>query len=154
MRLLTVIVMLLCLLASSGESSQSITVTRSGSQPSRQGPAENFTGSVRIDPLFNANAPSRTSGGRVTFEPGARTAWHTHPLGQTLVVTAGYGWVQEWGGPTQEIREGDVVWIPPGQKHWHGGTATTSMTHITIQEFLEGKNVDWMEKVSDEQYRR
>jgi len=154
MRLLTVIVMLLCLLASSGESSQSITVTRSGSQPSRQGPAENFTGSVRIDPLFNANAPSRTSGGRVTFEPGARTAWHTHPLGQTLVVTAGYGWVQEWGGPTQEIREGDVVWIPPGQKHWHGGTATTSMTHIAIQEFLEGKNVDWMEKVSDEQYRR
>ena len=154
MRLLTVIVMLLCLLASSGESSQSITVTRSGSQPSRQGPDENFTGSVRIDPLFNANAPSRTSGGRVTFEPGARTAWHTHPLGQTLVVTAGSGWVQEWGGPTQEIREGDVVWIPPGQKHWHGATATTSMTHIAIQESLDGKNVDWMEKVSDEQYGR
>ena len=154
MRLLAATVISLCLVASSSESSQSITVTRSGSQPSRQGPAENFTGSVRIDPLFNANAPSRTSGGRVTFEPGARTAWHTHPLGQTLVVTAGYGWVQEWGGPTQEIREGDVVWIPPGQKHWHGGTATTSMTHITIQEFLEGKNVDWMEKVSDEQYGR
>jgi quercetin dioxygenase-like cupin family protein len=154
MRLLTVIVMLLCLLASSGESSQSITVTRSGSQPSRQGPAENFTGSVRIDPLFNANAPSRTSGGRVTFEPGARTAWHTHPLGQTLVVTAGSGWVQEWGGPTQEIREGDVVWIPRGQKHWHGATTTTSMTHIAIQESLDGKNVDWMEKVSDEQYGR
>ena len=155
MRKLAATVMSLCLLAAaSGECSPSITVTRSGSQPSRQGPAENFTGSVRIDPLFNANAPSRTSGGRVTFEPGARTAWHTHPLGQTLVVTAGYGWVQEWGGPTQEIREGDVVWIPPGQKHWHGGTATTSMTHITIQEFLEGKNVDWMEKVSDEQYRR
>ena len=154
MRLLAATAICLCLLASSSESSQSITVTRSGSQPSRQGPAENFTGSVRIDPLFNANAPSRTSGGRVTFEPGARTAWHTHPLGQTLVVTAGYGWVQEWGGPTQEIREGDVVWIPPGQKHWHGGTATTSMTHIAIQEFLEGKNVDWMEKVSDEQYRR
>jgi quercetin dioxygenase-like cupin family protein len=154
MRLLTVIVMLLCLLASSGESSQSITVTRSGSQPSRQGPDENFTGSVRIDPLFNANAPSRTSGGRVTFEPGARTAWHTHPLGQTLVVTAGSGWVQESGGPTQEIREGDVVWIPPGQKHWHGATATTSMTHIAIQESLDGKNVDWMEKVSDEQYGR
>ena len=154
MRLLAATVISLCLVASSSESSQSITVTRSGSQPSRQGPAENFTGSVRIDPLFNANAPSRTSGGRVTFEPGARTAWHTHPLGQTLVVTAGYGWVQEWGGPTQEIREGDVVWIPPGQKHWHGGTATTSMTHIAIQEFLEGKNVDWMEKVSDEQYRR
>jgi len=154
MRLLAATAICLCLLASSSESSQSITVTRSGSQPSRQGPDENFTGSVRIDPLFNANAPSRTSGGRVTFEPGARTAWHTHPLGQTLVVTAGSGWVQEWGGPTQEIREGDVVWIPPGQKHWHGATATTSMTHIAIQEFLEGKNVVWMEKVSDEQYRR
>jgi 4-carboxymuconolactone decarboxylase len=136
------------------ESSQGIKVTRSGSQPSRQGPAENFTGSVRIDPLFNANAPSRTSGGRVTFEAGARTAWHTHPLGQMLIVTAGSGLVQQWDGPTQEIREGDVVWIPPGQKHWHGATPTTSMTHIAIQEYLDGKNVDWMEKVSDEQYRR
>jgi quercetin dioxygenase-like cupin family protein len=155
MRKLAATVMSLCLLAAvSGESSQSITVTRSGSQPSRQGPAENFTGSVRIDPLFNANPPSRTSGGRVAFEPGARTAWHTHPVGQTLIVTAGTGWIQQWGGRTEEIREGDVVWIPPGQKHWHGATATTSMTHIAIQEFLEGKNVDWMEKASDEQYRR
>ena len=154
MKLLVAAVMLVSLLASaSSESSQAITITRSGSQSSRQGPTENFTGSVRIDPLFNANPPSRTSGGRVTFEPGARTAWHTHPLGQTLIVTAGTGWVQEWGGPTQEIREGDVVWIPPGQKHWHGATPTGTMTHIAIQEFLDGKNVDWMEKISDEQYR-
>ena len=157
MKRLVATVMSLSLLASvcaASESSQGIRVTRSGSQPSRQGSAENFTGSVRIDPLFNANAPSRASGGRVTFKPGARTAWHTHPLGQTLIVTAGSGWVQQWGGPTQEIREGDVVWIPPGQKHWHGATPTTSMTHIAIQESLDGKNVDWMEKVSDEQYRR
>ena len=157
MKLLAATVMSLSLLASvcaASESSQGIRVTRSGSQPSRQGSAENFTGSVRIDPLFNANAPSRASGGRVTFKPGARTAWHTHPLGQTLIVTAGSGWVQQWGGPTQEIREGDVVWIPPGQKHWHGATPTTSMTHIAIQEHLEGKNVKWMEKVSDEHYSR
>ena len=154
MRLLAATVISLCLVASSSESSQSITVTRSGSQPSRQGPAENFTGSVRIDPLFNASPPSRTSGCRVTFESGARTAWHTHPLGQTLIVTTGTGWVQPWGGPTQEIREGDVVWIPPGQKHWHGAAPTTSMTHIAIQEFLDGKNVEWMEKITDEQYRR
>ena len=134
--------------------SQTISVTRGGSRPSRQGPAENFTGSVRIDPLFGANDPSRGSGSRVTFEPGARTAWHTHPLGQTLIVTAGSGWVQQWGGPIQEIREGDVVWIPPGQKHWHGATPTTGMAHIAIQEHLDGKVVEWMEKVSDEQYRR
>lgn len=140
--------------AASSEASPTIKITRSGSQPSRQGPAEYFTGSVRIDLLFNANPPSRASGGRVTFEPGARTAWHTHPLGQTLIVTAGSGWVRQWGGPIQEIREGDVVWISPGQKHWHGATATTSMTHIAIQEYLDGKNVEWMEKVSDEQYRR
>jgi quercetin dioxygenase-like cupin family protein len=140
--------------ADSSESWQTINITRNGSQPSRQGSAENFTGSVRIDPLFNANSPSRASGGRVTFEAGARTAWHTHPLGQTLIVTAGSGWVQQWGRPTQEMREGDVVWIPPGQKHWHGATATTGMTHIAIQEYLDGKNVEWMEKVSDEQYRR
>src|SRR2546426_5288336 len=155
MKLFVAAVLLVSPLASaSSESSQAITITRSDSQSSQRGPTENFTGSVRIDPLFNANPPSRTSGGRVTFEPGARTAWHTHPLGQTLIVTAGTGWVQEWGGPTQEIREGDVVWIPPGQKHWHGATPTSTMTHIAIQEFLDGKNVDWMEKVSDEQYRR
>jgi quercetin dioxygenase-like cupin family protein len=157
MKRIVATVMSLFLLASlcpASESSQAITITRSGSQPSRQGPAENFTGSVRVDPLFNANAPSRTSGGRVTFEPGARTAWHTHPLGQTLIVTSGSGWVRQWDGPIQDIREGDVVWIPPGQKHWHGATATTGMTHIAIQEWLDGKNVEWMEKVSDEQYRR
>jgi quercetin dioxygenase-like cupin family protein len=155
---LTVAVISLSLLASlsvaSSESSQTITITRRGSQPSRQGPVETFTGAVRIDRLFDANAPSRTSGGLVTFEPGARTAWHTHPLGQTLIVTAGSGWVQQWGGPIQEFREGDVVWIPPRQKHWHGATATTGMTHIAIQEYLDGKNVEWMEKVSDDQYRR
>jgi quercetin dioxygenase-like cupin family protein len=135
------------------EDSQSITITRGGSQPSSKAPAEHFTGSVRIEPLFNARAPSRTFGGRVTFEPGARTAWHRHPLGQTLIVTAGSGWVQQWGGQIQEIRQGDVVWIPPGQKHWHGATATTAMTHIAIQEQLDNKVVEWMEQVSDEQYR-
>jgi quercetin dioxygenase-like cupin family protein len=133
--------------------SQPIKITRSGSQASRKGPAENFTGSVRIDPLFEADSPSRTSGARVTFEPGARTAWHTHPLGQRLIVTAGTGWVQHWGHPVEEIREGDVVWIPPATKHWHGATANTSMTHVAIQEQLNGKVVEWMEKVSDEQYR-
>jgi quercetin dioxygenase-like cupin family protein len=139
--------------AASGDS-QTISITRSGSQPSGKGPAEYFTGSVCIDPLFKANDPSRTSGACVTFEPGARSAWHTHPLGQILIVTAGSGWVQQWGGQIEEIRQGDVVWIPPGQKHWHGATATTGMTHIAIQEHLDGKVVEWMEKVSDEQYRR
>lgn len=138
----------------SNEDSQTISITRSGSQPSRKGPAEYFTGSVRVDPLFQANYPSRTSAALVTFEPGARTAWHTHPLGQTLIVTAGSGWVQQWGGQIEEIRQGDVVRIPPGQKHWHGAAATTAMTHIAIQEQLDGKTADWMEKVSDEQYRR
>jgi quercetin dioxygenase-like cupin family protein len=155
---LAVAVISLSLLASlsvaSSESSQTITITRRGSQPSRQGPVETFTGAVRIDRLFDANAPSRTSGGLVTFEPGARTAWHTHPLGQTLIVTAGSGWIRQWDGPIQEIHEGDVVWIPPGQKHWHGATATTSMTHIAIQEHLDGKNVEWLEKVTDEQYTK
>jgi 4-carboxymuconolactone decarboxylase len=138
--------------AVSHEDAQTITITRSGSQPSRKGPAEYFTGAVRIDPLFQAKDPSRTSGARVTFEPGARTAWHTHPLGQTLIVTAGSGWVQQWGGQIEEIRQGDVVWIPPGQKHWHGATATTGMTHIAIQEHLDGTVVDWLEQVSDTQY--
>jgi quercetin dioxygenase-like cupin family protein len=136
-----------------GDSQKTINIARIGSQPSRKGPAEYFTGSVRIDPLFQANDPSRTSGSSVTFEPGARTAWHTHPLGQTLIVTAGSGWVQQWGGPIQEIRQGDVVWIPPGLKHWHGATATTGITHIAIQEYLDSKAAEWMEKVSDEQYR-
>ena len=138
----------------SNEDSQRISITRSGSQSSGKGPAEYFTGSVRVDPLFKANDPSRTSGASVTFEPGARTAWHTHPFGQILIVTAGSGWAQQWGGQIEEIRQGDVVRIPPGQKHWHGATATTGMTHIAIQEHLDGKAVEWMEKVSDEQYRR
>ncbi len=117
---------------SSGKDTRTVEIARNGSQPSTRGPAENFTGSVRIDPLFSARAPSRMAGGSVTFEPGARTAWHTHPLGQTLIVTAGFGYVQQWGGPIQEIRPGDVVQIPPGLKHWHGATATTAMTHIAL----------------------
>jgi quercetin dioxygenase-like cupin family protein len=129
-------------------------ITRGGSQPSRTAPAEYFTGAVRVDPLFEAPDPARVNGSSMTFEPGARTAWHTHPLGQTLIVTAGYGWVQREGGPIEEIRPGDVVWFPPGEKHWHGATPTTTMTHLAIQEALNGKNVDWMEKVSDEQYRK
>ena len=128
-------------------------IKRSGSQPSRNGAPEWFTGTVRIDPLFSPPDPARAAGGRVTFEAGARTAWHTHPLGQTLIVMAGCGWVQREGGPVEEIRPGDVVWFAPGEKHWHGATATTAMTHIAIQERLDGKVVDWMEHVSDEQYR-
>jgi len=140
--------------AASKEDAQTIDIIRNGSQPSSNGRAENFTGAVRIDSLFQARDPARVSGGIVTFEPGARTAWHTHPLGQTLIVTSGVGLVQQWGGPIQEIRPGDVVWIPPGVKHWHGATATAAMTHIAIAEMLDGKAVDWMEKVTDEQYRR
>ena len=128
-------------------------IKRSGSQPSSNGPADYFTGAVRVDPLFQAPDPARVTGASVTFEPGARTAWHTHPLGQALIVTAGHGWTQRQGGPIEEIRPGDVVWFPPGEKHWHGATPTTAMTHIAIQERLDGKTVDWMEKVSDEQYR-
>jgi quercetin dioxygenase-like cupin family protein len=128
-------------------------IKRNGSRPSGAGPAEYFTGAVRVDPLFQVSEPARLSGSSVTFEPGARTAWHTHPLGQTLIVTAGCGRVQRWGGPIEEIRPGDVVWIPPGEKHWHGATPATAMTHIAIQEWLNGKAADWMEKVSDDQYR-
>ena len=124
-----------------------------GSQPSTRGPEEYFTGTVRIDRLFQPEEPARAAGASVTFEPGARTAWHTHPLGQTLIVTFGCGLVQQWDGPIEEIRPGDVVWIPPGEKHWHGATSTTAMTHTAIQEQLDGKTVDWMEKVSDKQYR-
>lgn len=127
-------------------------LARNGSQPSQRGPEDYFTGAVRIDPLFAATEPSRASGASVTFEPGARSAWHTHPLGQTLIVTAGCGWTQCWGGPIIEIRAGDVVKCPPGHKHWHGATSTTAMTHVAIQEALDGKNVNWLEKVSDEQY--
>jgi quercetin dioxygenase-like cupin family protein len=129
-------------------------IKRNGSRPSGKGPEAWFTGTVRIDPMFQVGDPIRFSGGQVTFEPGARTMWHTHPLGQTLIVTSGLGWVQCDGGPTEEIRPGDVIWFSPGEKHWHGATATTAMTHIAITESLNGKNVDWMEKVSDEQYRK
>src|SRR5947209_2662650 len=125
---------------------------KSGSRPSGKGPADWFTGAVRIDPLWDAPDPARMSCASVTFEPGARTAWHTHPLGQTLIITAGCGWVQRWGGPIEEIHSGDVVWFPAGEKHWHGASPITAMTHIAIQEKLDGKAVEWMEKVSDEQY--
>ncbi|WP_207462217.1 cupin domain-containing protein [Azospirillum sp. SYSU D00513] len=126
-------------------------IKRNGSRPSGRGPDEYFTGAVRIDPLFQE--PARAAGASVTFEPGARTAWHTHPLGQTIIVTSGLGWAQREGGPVEEIRPGDVVWFPPGEKHWHGATAATAMTHIAIQEQLDGKTVDWLEPVSEEQYR-
>jgi quercetin dioxygenase-like cupin family protein len=129
-------------------------IKRSGAQPSGKGPTDYFTGTVRIDPLFSPPDPARVAGALVTFEPGARTAWHTHPLGQTLFVMSGCGWVQRVGGPVEEIRPGDVIWFAPGEKHWHGATATTAMSHIAIQEKLDGKAVDWMEKVSDDQYRR
>lgn len=127
-------------------------IKRNGTQRSVKGPAEYFTGSVRIDPLHQATEPSRAGCGLVTFEPGARSAWHTHPLGQILIVTCGAGWTQCWGGPKQIIRAGDVVWCPPGTKHWHGATATTAMSHIAVTEMLNGKAVEWLETVSDEQY--
>ncbi|HWT02551.1 MAG TPA: cupin domain-containing protein [Pyrinomonadaceae bacterium] len=162
MKLFAATVMSLALLASASaqtnqsgapaQDSQAIKIARRGSQPSRQGPAENFTGSVRVDPLFQASAPARASGSLVTFEPGAHTNWHTHPLGQVLIVTAGTGRVQRWGDPVDEIRQGDVVWIPPGQKHWHGAAPDSSMAHIAISEALDGKAVEWMEKVTDAQY--
>jgi quercetin dioxygenase-like cupin family protein len=128
-------------------------ITRVGTQPSAKAPAEYFTGAVRLDRLVGAPEPARIFASNVTFEPGARTAWHTHPLGQTLIVTAGCGWAQREGGPVEEIRPGDVVWFPPGEKHWHGATATTGMTHIAIVETLDGKSADWLEQVTDEQYR-
>ena len=128
-------------------------IKRSGSQPSAKGPADWFTGTVRIDPLFAVKAPARGAGNAVTFEPGARTAWHTHPLGQILIVTAGSGRAQREGGPIEEIRPGDVVSFEPGEKHWHGASPTTAMTHIAIQEALDGKAVDWLEHVSDDQYQ-
>jgi len=131
-----------------------IDIKRDGSRPSTKGSSDWFTGAVRVDPLFQAPDPGRVSGGQVTFGPGARTAWHTHPLGQTLVVTAGLGWVQREGGPIEEIRAGDVVWFPPSLKHWHGATPITAMTHIAIQESIDGRNVDWLEKVADDQYRK
>jgi quercetin dioxygenase-like cupin family protein len=154
MKLLAVAIASLLLAASSFAQTTELVIQRAGAQPSTKGPADRFTGMVRVDPLFPARDPGRTSGGSVTFEPGARSAWHTHPLGQILIVTAGVGRVQQWGGLAQEIRPGDIVWIPPGVKHWHGAAPTTAMTHIAIQEHVDGKVVDWMEKVSDEQYGR
>lgn len=139
--------------ATAGEAAD-IQLVRAGAQPSIKAPAEYFTGNVRLDGLFQAGAPARLGGGTVTFEPGARTVWHTHPLGQTLIVTAGVGRVQQWGGPVQEIRPGDTVWIPAGVKHWHGATATTAMTHIALAEALDGTAVDWLEPVSEAQYGR
>ena len=128
-------------------------IKRIGSTASNKGPADWFTGAVRIDHLFQAPSPARVAGASVTFEPGARTAWHTHPLGQTLIVIAGCGRAQRWGGPIEEIRPGDVIWFPPGEKHWHGASPTTAMTHIAVQESLDGKVVDWLEKVTDDQYQ-
>ncbi len=128
-------------------------ISRIGARPSSQGPSDWFTGTVRVDPLLEADAPARVSGASVAFEPGARTAWHTHPLGQTLLVTAGCGRAQQWGGPVAELRPGDVVWFAPGEKHWHGAAPTTAMTHLAIQERLDGSAVQWLEHVSDEQYQ-
>lgn len=128
-------------------------IKRNGSRPSNPRPAHYFTGTVRVEPLIDATAPARMVSASVTFEPGARTAWHTHPLGQALIVTAGSGWAQRWGGPVEELGVGDVVWFPPGEKHWHGATATSAMTHIAVQEKLDGQTAEWLEHVSDEQYR-
>jgi quercetin dioxygenase-like cupin family protein len=156
-----VILSLFALLAAAGAQAQTTTaqgaagdiaIARAGSQPAAKGPAANFTGAVRVDPLFQPKEPSRTGAAWVTFEPGARSAWHTHPAGQTLVVTSGVGRVQRWGGKVEEIRPGDVIWTPPGVKHWHGAAPTVAMTHLAIQETAAGKAVEWMEKVSDEQY--
>jgi quercetin dioxygenase-like cupin family protein len=129
-------------------------ITRSGSRPSTKPSADYFTGTVRLDPMFQAPEPGRVSAGHVTFEPGARSAWHTHPLGQTLIITSGLGWVQRDGGPIEEVRTGDIVWFPPDLKHWHGASPDIAMSHIAIQESLSGKNVEWLERVSDEQYRK
>ncbi len=129
-------------------------IKRSGSRPSTKGPTDYFTGAVRIEPLFEAPEPARVRSANVTFDPGARTAWHTHPFGQTLIVISGLGWVQRWDGTVEEIRPGDVVWFAPGEKHWHGASPTTAMTHIAVQEALNGTAVDWLEHVSDEQYRK
>lgn len=129
-------------------------IKRSASHSSQEGPAAWFTGAVRIDPLFKADMPARAQGASVTFEPGARTAWHTHPLGQTLIITSGLGWVQMAGGPIEDVRPGDVIWFPPNEKHWHGATPTTGMCHIAVQEALDGKAVEWMEHVTDVQYSR
>jgi len=144
----------LTLLAVASAVAQTIQVWPNGSRPSIRGPEATFTGAVRVDPLFAAQTPSRTSGGHVTFEPGARSAWHSHPAGQTLIVTSGTGWVQERNGTKREVKPGDVIWTPPGVEHWHGATASNGMSHIAIQEEVDGKAVEWLERVTDEQYRR
>ncbi|MGH0258382.1 cupin domain-containing protein, partial [Sinorhizobium meliloti] len=149
---MTVASLVLAASSASAQSDQAITVTRAGSQPSTAGAAENFTGSVRVDDRFKGSGEARISGATVTFEPGARTAWHTHPLGQTLIVTQGVGLVQREGDRVEEIRPGDTVWIPPGVKHWHGASPSVGMSHIAFSEALDGKTVEWMEQVSDEQY--
>lgn len=140
--------------APQAQNASAIIISRAGERPAKPAPAEHFTGSVQLQPVFAAKAPGRTSAGSVTFQPGARSAWHTHPFGQALIITAGTGWVQSWGGPVEVVRAGDVVQIPAGVKHWHGAAATTAMTHIAVQEEIDGKNVDWLEKVTDEQYGR
>jgi quercetin dioxygenase-like cupin family protein len=142
------------LIAQQRSEAMDIDIKRSGSRPSAKGSPDWFTGAVRVDPLFQAPDPARVSSAHVTFEPGARTAWHTHPLGQTLIITSGFGWVQRDGGSIEEVRPGDVVWFPPDLKHWHGATPTTAMSHIAIQESVNGSPVTWMEKVSEEQYRK
>ena len=142
------------LIATAPAGAQSIEIARSGAQPSVRGAAETFTGSVVVDPMFRATEHTRASAGHVFFQPGARSAWHTHPAGQTLIVTSGIGWIQQWGGEKREIRPGDVIWIPPNVKHWHGGSASNGMSHIAIQEHVLGKVVDWLEQVGEEQYRR
>jgi quercetin dioxygenase-like cupin family protein len=142
----------LTLAAAGPAAAQGMQVFPNGSRPSVKGPEANFTGSVRVDPQFGAPDQTPLSAGHVTFEPGARSAWHSHPAGQILIVTSGAGWVQEWNGQKREIKPGDVIWTPPGVKHWHGATATNGMSHMAIQESVDGKNVEWMEKVSDEQY--
>lgn len=145
---------LLALFFAAHANAQNMEITPNGSRPSAKGAAENFTGSVIVTPLFGATAHTQVTAGHVTFEPGARSAWHTHPAGQILIITSGVGWVQEWNGEKREVRPGDVIWTPPGVKHWHGATATNGMSHIAIQEVVDGKNVDWLEQVSDEQYGR
>ncbi|WP_350316314.1 cupin domain-containing protein [Pectobacterium aroidearum] len=154
MKLLAASAVMLSLLAPAAIAGmeEKLNITRSGSLPSQPGTESYFSGNVRIDAPFQSTAPARVGGATVTFEPGARTAWHTHPLGQTLIITQGRGWLQEWGGEVQEINQGDIVWIPEGIKHWHGATAQTAMTHIAIAESLNGSPVEWLEKVSDEQY--
>jgi quercetin dioxygenase-like cupin family protein len=154
MRAFALAALSVAVLASTQAAAQTIEISSNGSRPAAKGPAQTFIGSVTVDPLFATNEQRPFNAGLVTFEPGARSAWHTHPAGQTLIVTAGVGWVQQWGGERQDIKPGDVIWIPPDVKHWHGATATTAMSHIAIQQAVGGKNVDWLEQVADEQYRK